>query len=71
MSNDIRQRVLRWIAISAAGAVVAGLVRVVGRRGGAHARPPASRRSDETATPAALEMAGGAMSDEGGPAPNV
>jgi len=68
LSTYIRQRVWRWLAISATGAAVAALVRVVIRRD--RARPPASRPSDEAAREAALELAGGAMSDEGAPARN-
>jgi fructose-1,6-bisphosphatase/inositol monophosphatase family enzyme len=70
MSTYIRQRVWRWLAISATGAAVAALARVVRRRGGGHAPPPTSRPSDEAAAQAALEIAGGAMSDEGGPVRN-
>jgi hypothetical protein len=68
MTTYIQQRAWRWIAISAAGAALAALVRLVGR-GRGHARRPASRSSDEAAAEAAL--AGGAMSNEGGPARNA
>jgi hypothetical protein len=71
MSTYIRQRVWRWIAISVTGAAVAALVRAAGRRGRGPVRPRASRSSDETAAAAALEIAGGAMNDEGGPARRV
>lgn len=69
MSTSTRQRVWRWIAISATGAAAAALIRVVGR-GRRHARLSASRSTDTIATEAALQMAGGAMSNEGGPARN-
>lgn len=71
MSSYMQQRVWRWIVISASGAAIAALVRVVGRRGRGSVRPRASRSSDETGAAAALEIAGGAMSDEGGPVRNV
>lgn len=69
MSTSIQRRVWRWIAISATGAALAALVRVVGR-GRRHARLSAPRSTGTIATEAALEMAGGAMSNEGGPARN-
>jgi hypothetical protein len=68
MSTYIQQRAWRWLAISATGAALAALVRLVGR-GRVHARPAASRPSEDTATEAAI--AGGAMNNEGGPARNV
>jgi hypothetical protein len=71
MSTYSQQRVWRWIAISVAGAAVAALVRAAGRRGRDPVRLPASRSSDETAAAAALEIADGAMNDEGGPARHV
>lgn len=71
MSTYIRKRVWRWIAISATGAALAAVVRAAGRRGCGHARLPTSRLSDETAAQAALEVAGGAMSNEGAPVRNV
>ena len=69
MSTHMQLRVWRWIAISAGGAAIAALVRVVGRRGPMRRR--SSRSRDESAADTALEMAGGAMSNEGGPARNV
>jgi hypothetical protein len=69
MSTYIQQRAWRWLAISATGAALAALVRRLVGRGRVHARPAASRPSEDTAAEAAL--AGGAMNNEGGPARNV
>lgn len=69
MSTYIQRRMWRLIVISATGAAFAALVRAVGR-GRRHSRLSPSRSTDTTAAEAALQMAGGAMSNEGGPARN-
>jgi hypothetical protein len=67
MTAYIRRAAWRWIAISATGAAFAALARVV-RRG---RRRPSPSLSTDAAAEAALHIARGAMSDEGGPSRSV
>jgi hypothetical protein len=69
MSNYVQRCVWRLMVLSATGAAFAALVRAAGR-GRRRARLSASRSMETTATEAALQMAGGAMSNEGGPVRN-